>query len=92
MSDLSFPDLGYTDDKLNKLWVWIRDDLAERGRVYNHIILENADQCPVNYPDSTLEKDLLPKLRIALEEKNLITVEPEDGEGGMRKRWNVTEE
>lgn len=88
---LSFPGLDYSDENLNKVWTWIRDDLAEQGRVYNHQIAAKHEDCPATYERSTLE-DVLSKLRAALNQNGIIDVEHEPGGddekgGGTRKLW-----
>lgn len=93
---LSFPRLGYSDDQLNTVWQWIRDDLATQGRVFNQKIAENHDACPADYPRDTLVKDVLPKLRDSLEEKDIIEIAHEKGggegkAGADRKLWIIDE-
>lgn len=92
---LSFPDLDYSDENLNKVWKWIRDDLAQEGRVYNHQIAAKHEECPASYKRSTLE-DVLSKLRSALKQNEIIDVEHEPGGddekgGGTRNVWVLDE-
>ena len=88
---LSFPDLDYSNENLNKVWTWIRDDLASQGRVYNHQIKDKHEECPADYTKATLE-DVLSKLRTELEQAAIIDIEYEEGGGentggGARKIW-----
>ena len=88
---LSFPDLDYSNENLNKVWTWIRDDLATQGRVYNHQIKDKHEECPADYTKATLE-DVLSKLRTELEHAGIIDIDYEKGGGentggGTRKIW-----
>ncbi|MFA9427033.1 hypothetical protein [Natronorubrum sp. A-ect3] len=90
--DISFPDLDYSDDSLNEVWRRIKEIYSNQDRVFNEKISENADKLPDTYPDDTLRKDVLPKLRKALKEKNIIDIEYEEGGdddtgGAPRKIW-----
>ena len=92
---LSFPDLDYSDKNLNKVWRWIRDDLATQGRVYNHQIKDKHEECPADYTEATLE-DVLSKLRTELEQAEIIGIEYEEGGGEdtggpTRKIWVLDE-
>lgn len=92
---LSFPDLDYSDESLNEVWTWIRDDLASEGRVYNHQIADKHEECPAGYTKTTSE-GALSKLRPALERAGIIDVETEKGGdedtgGGTRNIWVIDE-
>ena len=92
---LSFPDLDYSNENLNKVWKWIRDDLATQGRVYNHQIKDKHEECPADYTKATLE-DVLSKLRTELEQAEIIDIEfaeggGEDTGGPTRKIWVLDE-
>jgi hypothetical protein len=92
---LAFPGLGYSDESLNQLWMWIRDDLANEGRVYNQKIVEKHEKNPAGYSKTTLS-GALSKLRPALAQAGIIDVEYEspgeddDGKGGAtRNLWVI---
>ncbi|WP_226005993.1 hypothetical protein [Natrinema salinisoli] len=89
---ISFPDLRYSDKSLNQIWDGIKDIYSNQDRVYNQKIVENADKLPEVYPEETLRKQVLSKLRDALEEKDIIDIDHErggrEGTGGApRKIW-----
>ena len=90
-------DIDYSDESLNQVWSWIRDDLAEQGRVYNHQIAEKHEDNPAGYARTTLE-DVLSKLRPVLNRNQIIDVDYEsrsleaDGKGGAtRTIWVIDE-
>jgi hypothetical protein len=76
------------------VWAWIRDELADEGSVYNHKIKQKHEECTADYPEETLVKDVLPKLRNALAAADIIDIEYEEGGGdeqggGLRKLWVI---
>lgn len=86
----TFPTIPYQNAELNALWNGIKDHFAEQGRVSSKEIAANADDYDCKYPEKTIRRDILPKLRKALADDDVIDVDyenPEGEQGPTRKIW-----
>lgn len=77
-------------EKAKLVWAEMHRLLTEHHRVYAGNLPDNADFSHVDLSRKNIEQNILPKMRTALADKDIIDVElenPEGEQGPTRKMW-----
>ena len=86
--DIDWSAIPYSADNLDEIWMVIKSEMGETGRVHAYDMKENDVFSDAPYPAATIYRDILPKMRNTLEEQNIIRVETaQPTQGSKRKEW-----
>lgn len=80
-------EIDYRTSKLNAIWSDIRDILQEQGRLSGDELASKLDHEKYGYTEQTLANDVIPKLRKALQEQDILSVKLEDDGKIVQKQW-----
>jgi len=89
---MDFDDINYDNEKLEQIWADVEELLRGRGRVHNYLLAQELDLDSYALSETTIEYEVLPRLRDAALKQEIIEVEREDtDQGNTRKVWVMQE-